>query len=150
MNKLDDEQVAKMRSELAAFYQKDVVEYFDSKIEGASKAELDKYFAALDDEAVVAQYYYLVKNKAKMGEKSKLNRGSDKSKYSKAHYKSHQGIRNFQEKFGYADVIMVDARKHRLIYSVKKNIDYGTDLSKGVMAETPLAKIYQKALKSWT
>ncbi|MEH6446620.1 MAG: methyl-accepting chemotaxis protein, partial [Oceanospirillaceae bacterium] len=81
-------------------------------------------------------------------EKYKLNRGSDKSKYSKAHYKSHVEIRNFQDKFDYEDIIMVDARKHRVIYSVKKNIDFGVDLSKGPMAETPLAKIYQKALKA--
>ncbi len=146
VNKLDDNAVADMRSQLKVFYSKQVTDYFAST--SSDNTVLTKYFDALDDEAIVSQYYYLVKNKSPMGEKSKLNRGSDKSKYSKEHYKSHQGIRNFQEKFGYQDIMMIDARKNRVIYSVKKNIDYGVDLTKGPMSETPLAKIYQRALKA--
>jgi methyl-accepting chemotaxis protein len=148
VNKLDDAAVAKMKEQLQEFYAKDVVKHFTKTVGGEAKSTIEKYLSVLDDEAIVAQYYYLVKNKSPMGEKAKLNRGSDKSKYSKAHYKSHQGIRNFQEKFGYEDVIMVDSRKHRVIYSVKKNLDYGTDLTKGPLANSPLAKIYQKALKA--
>ncbi|EPJ45935.1 MAG: hypothetical protein OFPII_23660 [Osedax symbiont Rs1] len=148
VNKLDDATVAKMRSDLSGFYHKDVSKYFTEKIGVDSTAAINQYLAVLDDEAVVAQYYYLLKNKAPMGSKAKLNRGSDKSKYSKAHYKIHPGIRNFQEKFGYQDIIMIESRKNRVIYSVKKNIDYGTDLLKGPLAESPLAKIYQKALKA--
>ena len=148
VNKLDEAAITKMRSELETFYAKDVTQYFSDKTGEAAGSEIQKYIAVLDDEAVVSQYYYLVKNKAPMGSKSKLNRGSDKSKYSKAHYKSHPGIRNFQEKFGYEDILMIESRKHRVIYSVKKNIDYGTDLTKGPLADSPLAKIYQKALKA--
>jgi methyl-accepting chemotaxis protein len=146
VNKLDDKAVADMRTFLKAFYAKEVSEYLAST--KSENALVTSYFDALDDEAIVSQYYYLVKNKAPMGEKSKLNRGSDKSKYSKAHYESHQGIRNFQEKFGYQDILMIDSRKNRVIYSVKKNIDYGVDLTKGPMADSPLAKIYQRALKA--
>jgi methyl-accepting chemotaxis protein len=148
VNKLDDSAVADMRTQLADFYKKDVNTYFTAKLGSDSSEQIKKYILALDDEAVVAQYYYLVKNKAPLDNKSKLNRGSDKSKYSKAHYGAHPSIRNFQEKFGYEDIIMIDARKNRVIYSVKKGIDYGVDISKGPMAETPLAKIYQKALKA--
>jgi methyl-accepting chemotaxis protein len=148
VNKLDDAAVADMRIQLAEFYKKDVNTYFSAELGSDSSAQISKYLLALDDEAVVAQYYYLVKNKAPLANKSKLNRGSDKSIYSKAHYGAHPGIRNFQEKFGYEDIIMIDARKNRVIYSVKKGIDYGVDISKGPMAETALAKIYQKALKA--
>ena len=148
VNKLDEPAIAKMKRELAVFYAKDVTNHFAQQMKLDPTASIKEYLSVLDDEAVVAQYYYLVKNKSPMGEKSKLNRGSDKSKYSKAHYESHQGIRNFQEKFGYQDVIMVDSSKNRVIYSVKKNIDYGTDLTKGPIASSALAKIYQKALKA--
>jgi|GEM_PF-264483 len=148
VNKLDDSAVAKMREELKAFYAKDVSKYFSENTGENASAKINKYLAVLDDEAVVSQYYYLVKNKAPMGEKAKLNRGSDKSKYSKSHYKIHPGIRNFQQKFGYEDIMMIESRKHRVIYSVKKNIDYGTDLTQGPLADSPLAKIYQKALKA--
>ena len=146
VNKLDDDAVSEMRSKLKAFYSKEVAIYLSS-----SKNEntiVTSYFNALDDEAIVSQYYYLVQNQSPLGEKSKLNRGADKSKYSKLHYQLHQGIRNFQEKFGYQDIMMIDARKNRVIYSVKKNIDYGVDLTKGPMADSPLAKIYQRALKA--
>jgi len=148
VNKLDDATIAKMRSELKAYYQKDVTKYYSEALGVDSGAELNKYVSVMDDEAVVAQYYYLVKNKAPMGDKSKLNRGSDKSAYSKSHYASHPGIRNFQKKFGYEDVFMIESRKHRVIYSVKKGIDYGTDLTKGPLANSPLNKIYQRALKA--
>jgi len=148
VNKLDDAAVADMRKQLADFYKKDVNAYFTAKLGSDSSEQVSKYIQALDDEAVVAQYYYLVKNKAPLGSKSKLNRGSDKSKYSKTHYGAHPSIRNFQEKFGYEDIIMIDANKNRVIYSVKKGIDYGVDLSKGPISQTPLAKIYQKALKA--
>lgn len=148
VNKFDDAAVAKMRDELKVFYDQQVNTFFSEQLGSDSRTTIDKYFAALDDQAVVSQYFYLVKNKAPMGDKQKLNRGSDKSKYSKEHYKYHTGIRNFQEKFAYEDIIMVDARKHRVIYSVKKGIDYGVDINKGPMADTPLAKIYQKALKA--
>ena len=147
VNKLDDTAIAAMKAELKAFYSNDVSQYLSVASGGDVSGEVNKYLAVLDDEAIVSQYYYLVKNKAPMGSKAKLNRGSDKSKYSKEHYKFHPGIRSFQEDFGYEDIIMIETRKNRVIYSVKKNIDFGTDLTKGPLANSPLAKIYQKALK---
>ncbi|MGB1239368.1 MAG: methyl-accepting chemotaxis protein, partial [Pseudomonadales bacterium] len=148
VNKLDDKTIAQMRSELAAYYGKELPEYFDKHLGANQASTLKQYLDALDEDAVITQYYYIVKNKNALGEKLKLNRATDKSGYSKAHYFSHPTIRNFQQKFGYEDIYMIDARSDRVIYSVNKDIDFGTDLKAGPNAQSPLAEIYQRAKKA--
>lgn len=148
INKLDDATIADMRKKVADYYKKDITKNFTDALGATSAKDVEKYLATMDDDTAIAQYYYLVENKNPLGSKFKLNRGSDKSTFSKAHYFSHPTIVNFQQKFGYEDIFMVDARSNKVIYSVNKNIDFALDLTKGPQAESPLGKIYQRAKKA--
>jgi serine phosphatase RsbU (regulator of sigma subunit) len=93
----------------------------------------------------ILQDLYYASNPYKEGEKHKLNSAGDNSDYSKAHLKYHPTIRNFMEKFDYHDIFLIDHETGNIVYTVYKETDFATSLTKGPFWHTNLASAFHAA-----
>ncbi len=72
---------------------------------------------------------------------------ADGTFYDRVHERFHPPLRNFIETFRHYDLFLVDATTHDVVYTVNKEIDYGTNLATGPYANTPLAEAVDAALR---
>lgn len=98
------------------------------------------------DAALIAQYIYILKNPKPLGEKDKFVFANDYSSYSRAHGSYHSYFENFRNKIGAKDLLLVDPASGNIIYSVNKNIDFGTNLYDGPYKNQPISIAFRKAV----
>ncbi len=102
-----------------------------------------------DESAKILQYLYLADNPFEVGAKHLLDEAGDGSSYSQSHEEFHPLFRNFQEKFGYYDIFLVDVDTGgHIAYSVFKEVDFGTSLLDGPYADSNIGQVYQAALNT--
>jgi class 3 adenylate cyclase len=109
-----------------------------------ARSRPDDYFPATQ-EAYRAQYSFISKNPYPREERDKLDTPSVPGIYAKVHSQFHPRLRKFARAFGYYDLMLVDAQS-RIVYSVSKQSDYGTNLIVGPYRTTALAKVVGKCL----
>jgi len=95
--------------------------------------------------ARLLQQLYLADNPFDTGSKHLLDAADDGSRYSKAHRRYHSLIRNFLERFGYYDIFLVDHMSGNIVYSVFKEVDFGTSLLSGPYRDSNLAQAFLAA-----
>ncbi|MCB0165165.1 MAG: HAMP domain-containing protein [Anaerolineae bacterium] len=105
---------------------------------------LDTYFPT-DPQVQMAQYLYIADNPQLTGQKYLLNEAKDGSRYSQIHQRYHPIIRHFLEEFGYYDIFLVDSETGHIVYTVFKEVDYGTSLLTGPYSNTNIAKAFRAA-----
>lgn len=86
------------------------------------------------------QYYYIAANSYPVGQKHRLNRARDGSRYSAIHGRYHPIFRNIIEKFGYYDMFLIDPQGN-IVYTVFKETDFATNLKTGPYKDTNLARL---------
>ena len=145
-NNITDEDVTEMREKLATYYTNEFATEYKSQNENKNP-DVDSWVNQLDDEAVVFQYNYIRHNSNPLGSKHLLDKADD-SNYGKTHAKYHPMVRDFLEKFGYYDIFLVDPETGDIVYSVFKELDYGTSLKDGPFSNTNFAECFAKANKS--
>ncbi len=102
----------------------------------------------LSDLAVSLQYEYIVKNQHPLGEKENLVKSKTHAHpYDDVHGKIHEALTSYLRKFNYYDIFLVDAEKGNVLYSVYKEIDYGTSLKTGSYSNTGIGKAFQGAME---
>ena len=107
---------------------------------------LDALFAPLDDDSIYLQYEYIVRNPNSRGRKQLLTQvPNDQSRYGRLHAEYHPIIRDYQQKFDYHDIFLVDVETGDIVYSVFKEIDFTTSLDHGPYANSGLAAAFKKA-----
>jgi PAS domain S-box-containing protein len=95
--------------------------------------------------ALALQELYIAQNPNPTGNKHALDDAGDGSSYSAIHGRYHPIIRNFLERFGYYDIFLVDAETGEIVYSVFKEVDFGTSLLTGPYSKTNFAKAFKAA-----
>ncbi len=99
-----------------------------------------------DDITKHLQTTYIVANENAVGSKNEFLRGADSTYYTDQHAKFHPLFDDFLNKFGFYDIFLIDNRDGRIVYSVFKEIDYGTSLKTGPFKNTNLAKAFNRVL----
>jgi len=94
--------------------------------------------------AKVLQTRYIQDNPNPLGSKEVLDQAKDGSKYSQLHADFHPIVRNFLQEFGYYDIFFVNTDGD-IVYSVFKELDYGTNLKQGPYADTGFAEVANAA-----
>lgn len=94
------------------------------------------------------QYHYIAANSNPVGEKEYLNNADDGSEYSRVHSIVQPIYNNFISQLGYYDLFLIDAQTGTIVYSVKKETDFGTNLLNGPYASSNLAQVFRKAIKA--
>jgi methyl-accepting chemotaxis protein len=91
------------------------------------------------------QSEYLAANTFPTGEKDRMIDSKKKNLYSDAHVKYHPIIRNYLKTFGYYDIFLIDHESGSIVYSVFKEVDFGTSLLDGPYKDTNFAKAFRAA-----
>lgn len=89
------------------------------------------------------QYYYIADNPNPIGEKNKLLNPGDGSEYTKSHASSQKLFNGITEKLGYRDLYLINHKTGEIIYSVQKQVDFGTNVLQGYNARSGLAQLVQ-------
>ena len=107
-----------------------------------------RIFDGMNDTARAMQMDFIAQNPAPLGNKDEMNSADNDSAYNEVHERWHSTFRKFQKKFGYYDVFLVDADTDAIVYSVFKEVDFGTSLSSGPFSDSGIAKAYRRAMDS--
>jgi serine phosphatase RsbU (regulator of sigma subunit) len=129
---------------LKKYYEDEFIPPLKRNLDGDLASET--YIPATTNEKIL-QDLYIASNENDVGSKHYLHHAADSSTYSKAHKIYHPLIRSYLEKFQYYDIFLVDHETGHIVYSVFKEVDYGTSLLTGPYAETNIAKAFKVARK---
>ncbi len=138
-----DLSIPEMKEKLSNYYYGDFAKEYSNQ--NKNNVNLDYMVEGLSDEAIVAQYHYIFANSNPLGSKDSLDAAAINDTYAKEHAEVHPIIRDYLKKFGYYDIFIVDADNGHIIYSVFKELDYGTSLMTGPYAKTNFARVFKKA-----
>lgn len=128
--------------ELRLYYQKEFLPRLNANLESA--ANLSSYWPT-DRSSRVLQYQFIAANPFETGSKENLDEPGETSAYGRAHRLYHPIIRDYLERFGFYDIFLVDHETGHIVYSVFKEVDFGTSLLSGPYRETNLARAFRAA-----
>ena len=142
---LDIDQVSKA---LIDNYKKEYLNHVNYDVPGSAHKKPAEAYMPKSVDGKVAQYIFIVKNPAKVGEKNEMiyNPKYDCT-YMRAHKKFHPPFNKLLNTFSLYDIFLVNL-KGDVIYTDFKEKDFATNLLHGVYADTGLARAYKRALKT--
>ena len=79
-----------------------------------------------------------------LGEKEKMTAAAARFPYNEHHALAHPSLERAQKLFGFYDIFIIDTTTDQVLYTVFKELDFGTRLADGVAAKTKLAEAYFK------
>jgi methyl-accepting chemotaxis protein len=135
------------RGQVREYYNRSYETEFKARNEGAASV-VPNNVAVLDEDSIEMQYLYLEKNPNPIGSKEKLDRADDSSEYSKLHGRIHPIVRSYSKKFGLKNVLLVDAATGHIVYSVNKDVDFGTSLKSGPYSNSGLGDAFRNAIQA--
>jgi methyl-accepting chemotaxis protein len=95
------------------------------------------------------QQLYIEANPNPNGKKDELGDAGDGSRFSREHARLHPWFHRLQRERGYYDVFVFD-REGNVIYTVFKELDFGTNVMTGQWKDTDLGAVYRAAMASST
>jgi PAS domain S-box-containing protein len=102
-----------------------------------------------ESHSLLMQSLYLSNNPNETGAKDNLVNPGDGTSYSAAHEIYHPIIRDYLYAFGYYDIFLVDVESGgHIVYSVFKEVDFGTSLIDGPYSDTNFGRVYRAALEA--
>ena len=141
---IKDESVAATRQELAGYYAAEFAPLYSRKNHEA--VDMRPFVEALDPRGLMLQDRYLRRNPNPVGSKQLLDAADDGSAYSRAHATLHPIFREMLERYGVYDIFLIDAASGDVLYTVFKEIDFGSSLTSGPLASSNLAKAFREAV----
>lgn len=133
------------KKDLANFYTSQFGAEYSKQNDGKS-FDFKSLLNRLNDNQIAIQSAYIEKNPSGLGQKDKLDSPPENTSYNRTHAIYHPNFRELLQKFEYYDIFLIDAETGNIVYSVFKELDFGTSLKTGAFADSGLGKVYQKAM----
>ncbi|OOF15898.1 hypothetical protein BZG84_11365 [Salinivibrio sp. PR932] len=130
-------------SSLVGYYQQNLT----SKLQATGNTGLpsaQELVAQLSPQTIALQNAYLVNNPSPVGEKGNYQTSRQLPAYDRAHQAIHPFLRDVQAKFGYYDIFLIEAQRGTVVYSVSKEVDFGTSLLTGPFQRSGLAEAFKQ------
>ncbi|PCJ60944.1 MAG: hypothetical protein COA79_07755 [Planctomycetota bacterium] len=143
-NEFSRDQLSSMKKDLSNFYMNEFSKQYSAQNKNLISPAA-KWLSHISDEAIVMQTPFIAKNPKPLGSKDQLFSIGDNSSFDALHKKIHPIIRNYQQKFGYYDIFLVDIDTGHIVYSVFKELDFGTSLLNGPHASSGIGNVFKKA-----
>jgi methyl-accepting chemotaxis protein len=115
-----------------------------TKRNAGTEPDLAKAIAALDANGAALQTEFITNNPNPLGQKEKLNKPQGNYAYAQAHAQFHPGFERAQKLFEYYDIFLIDTETDTVVYTVFKELDFGTSLKTGIASGSKLAEAYNK------
>ncbi len=103
----------------------------------------------VSDAALTLQEWYISGNPNPTGKKNELFQATDSSSYNQQHADLHPFFNTYLQKFGYYDIFLVNMAGD-IVYSVYKEVDFGTNLINGPYRDTNIAEVFLEARDTGT
>jgi methyl-accepting chemotaxis protein len=92
-------------------------------------------------EGLLLQYFYMLGNPNPVEVMARMDDRADATIYGQQHRRYHASFRELSERYGYHDLMLVDASTLNVIYSVAKGPVFGSSLRDGPFAATALGDL---------
>lgn len=135
----------KQSQDLLSFYRVEFLPQLASSIGGTPLPESNLPGKA---SARYLQYRYIAANQNPVGKKKALDACGDETAYDAAHRLYHPLFRALIDRFGYYDLLLVDLQSGDVVYSVAKEVDFGSSLVHGPLSESNLSELLHSLRKS--
>ncbi|GAA3925644.1 methyl-accepting chemotaxis protein [Litoribacillus peritrichatus] len=134
--------VDKNRQAVSGFYKSDFQNKYQSLNSGDS-APVDQWIGQLSDKALEFQSIFIANNPNPIGNKHLLVDLKDYSRYEQYHESYHPNMVEYLEAFGFYDIFIVHPTNGTIVYSVFKEVDFGTSLLEGPFKDSGIADVYR-------
>ena len=142
---LSESETSTLKAEVALYYRNEFLSEYERQCD--SKVPVEYQYSNLPRETLVLQKAYISSNPHPLGSKESLDRASDDTSYNLVHERFHPIFRSFLQNFGYYDIFLVDAETGNIVYSVFKELDFGTSLKNGPYSGSHFGEAFKEALK---
>jgi len=136
--------IKKEESKIKKYYE----DTFLKRLNGNSvKQHQVSEFYVKNNAGALLQSIYIADNPNPVGQKHQLTYLEDTAiDYIKSHNEFHPLFKDYLEKFGFYDIFLVDNKTGNVIYSVFKEVDFGTSLKTGAFSNTNFSAVYESAI----
>jgi class 3 adenylate cyclase len=122
---------------------------FTPALEGVRGESVDvAEFSFTEPATVYLQSVWIAQNPFELGDKGLLTDAGDGTTWTTVHRELHPDLRAAADRFGYADLYLVEPENHTVVYSVGKDNTFATSLNSGPYASTALARAVRNASDS--
>jgi len=137
------ESIDKISSLLKGYYSTEVL----PALESLADSKIPYASVVTDDHLQqIMQYLYLAGNDKPEGSKHLLTRAEDGSSYSNLHSQIHGRLVSYIREAGVSDILLVDYKSGYIVYSVKKNLEFGTNLYNGPYKNSMAGMAFKAAI----
>ncbi len=133
------------KQELATFYKDQFLPKLNKTAQNPHS--VDEYMP-VEPQTIIAQTWYLAQNPQSLEKKIEFARANIPHPYNSAHEKYHTIFKRYAQRVGIADLYLVDLATGYVVYSLTKEIDFGTNLISGPLKNTGLGKSFLELQKT--
>ena len=141
----DGKELEEFDLRLRLYYQEEFLPRLNANL--TRNAALSSYWPP-EQKTRILQYLYIAANPFDTGAKHTMDLAQDHSTYTRTHRLYHPIIRNYLQKFGYYDIFLVDHETGHIVYTVFKEVDFGTSLLTGPYRDTNFGQVFRAARKA--
>lgn len=134
-----------LKQQMGDWYKTKYQPYFQTQTKGLS-VNTSQWLEKSKFETLLLQKFYVAENPQPLGKQQLLEDRSDGSVYGQQHKKYHSSFKEIVERYGFQDLMLVDANSLDVLYNVNKGPVFASNLQNGAFADTELAKL-AKTLK---
>jgi methyl-accepting chemotaxis protein len=107
----------------------------------AEPLDIQSWVTQMPLETLLIQRNYLQNNANPIDQLDAMEDASDASIYGQQHRRYHSSFRDLVKRFGFSDLLLVDAQSLAVIYSVNKSSLSGVSLTNEMIADSELAQL---------
>jgi methyl-accepting chemotaxis protein len=96
----------------------------------------------------ILQDMYISSNSNEVGKKNFLSAAKENYSYNTIHSKYHSTFMNYQQKFGFYDMFLVDVDTGNIVYTVFKEVDFSTSLLDGPYSNSNIGRVFKEVKNS--
>ncbi|MEE2000964.1 hypothetical protein QWY20_05820 [Alkalimonas sp. MEB108] len=129
-----------LRQNMLQWYQQQYQPWYRQQSRGQD-APVAQWVEQMKLESLLLQQYYMRDNTHPIAELAELTDRSDASIYGQQHRMYQPSYREVVERYGFDDLMLVDAQSLDVIYSVRKTPVFATSLRNGPFSDSALAEL---------
>lgn len=141
-----NEDLSEVRADVATFYRTEFIPRLKDASDSSSAIGSPEKYMPTNTAGLMAQYHYISANQNPVGSKHDLHTHDASTPYGKFHDSYHDEFTAVLEEFGFYDIFLIDAKTGDIVYSVYKEVDFGTSLFNGPYRDSNLAEVTREAL----
>jgi PAS domain S-box-containing protein len=135
---------AAYRTRVERYYRFDLLRRLQT-LEPEFKADEPRRYLPTDNASLMLQALFIADNPNPEGSRDRLDRPAGGGRYAVVHAKFNPFLRSTIRQFGYDDLFLIDHENGRVVYTVAKQVDFGTSLLSGPYRNTKLGRVFRAA-----